>query len=470
MGAWGSHAWADLGWGAGVSYAIQGDDALGKQDTRYAATTQTTDRSQYVTDLTASGYAGYEAASARAAVTGEWCLEHRADYDYSANTNDVLLTHGNDAGTSYTYRMRCGASGIECAINGGTLVKTLAVATGVVDRTVTWSMRANPGGTGSSTMISEFCVYDHDAGDWEIDHEQVIHATPTSDTGWNLCVHGQWDDGGATLNNELATDILAVRVSNAFHSHTEVYEDWVAPRNLTAATVDEYSEPLPVLQASGMGDEGQIVGATQLGYLCEAQRMHTRRAYSPLVNEVYNERPTWLSTYVPANFMRQHPNDTGLRMPLTYLRWVPIPSNASHIWSRVQLKSYVTTSTAVPVKVACVTMNYAPGMKLGWQVQEGPPQQFESYWGHATVTRDDTGGVGEWTDLGKIKLAKSTRDKAGWAGTTFLCLAYEVDPESASSNDANARLEIGAWQVWALSETPGDGELNPDGIDQDLGE
>ncbi len=461
---WGSHSWGVGTWGGTFPYAYQGEKGGAKQDTRYTATSQTADRSQYDTDLTASGsYAAYEAASARAALTGEWTIEHRAEYDYSAHRDEVLVTHGDDAGTSYTYRMMCsngGGGGIACAYNG-VLITTLNVASGVVDRSISWAMRANPDTTGAGdAMISEFCAWDHDAGGWELDHQQVEHAAPTSDVAYNLSVHGQWDDGGSTMNAILALDVTRVRISEAFHSHVEFAEDFVANRSWTASTVDEHSQPLMPTKSSGMGDEGELVGAPQLGALCEHQKHAICRSFSPLVNEVYNVQADWNVNYTPANFMRRLPQDIGLRMPLSYLRWVAVPENASHIWARVHVKTAVSSGSACPAKIAIISMSIPPSMQLNKLDAEAEPPAHFAYWGHSTIEVDHTGTNGAWVDLGKIKIARCTREKAGWSGTTFIALGYEVDPESTSSNDYNLTININAIQVWPLSEVPGDGGLN----------
>jgi hypothetical protein len=59
----------------------------------------------------------------------------------------------------------------------------------------------------------------------------------------------------------------------------------------------------------------------------------------------------------------------------------------------------------------------------------------------------DHAGNGEWIDLGLIPLPVLPENIAGWKDTITLAPAYAFDPESESSNDANARLVIKAWHV-----------------------
>ncbi len=468
LAQWGVFSWGSALWGDGPAYGYQGDTDNAKQDTRlFTAGSQTVDSSQYLTDLTASGsYAAYEASSSRGAITGQWCIEHRATYANTSFGGDVIFTHGNDADSDYTFRAKV-ASGspnyIELAANG-ILITSLPVSTGSVDRTIYWSMRPNPDTTGASdSHISEFGSYDHGAADWEVEPYQVAHAAPTTDTGWNLCVHGQWDDGGSTLNDEFAVTGAAFRLSNAFHSHVEVWEDWATRRTGSAPAVDVYAEPLPLDNDSGLGDEGEIVGPT-LAYLCEHQKNAVVRGFSPLVNEVYNKHPDWTNSYIPANFMRKVVG-TQMRMPLTYLRWCSIPNNASHIYARVHVRSHVNSGAAVPTKVCVVTMNFPPGAPLDWADDNEPAPVHERYYGHTTIETDHTSsGTGEWLDIGKIKIARNTSATPGWYGSTFLAIGYEIDPDNESANDANQNLEILAWQVWPLSEEPVDNGIAADQV------
>lgn len=456
---------AYYGAGAGAAYPWQGEQANAKQDTRYLAQSQATDLGQYATNLTASGtYAAYEVASSRAALSAQWTLEHRADYDYSAHTTKIILAHADDAGTSYTYRIRCGASGIECAVNG-TLIYTAGVKTGVVDRTIAWAMRANPDTTGAGdAKISEFSVYDHDGGDWELDPVQVAHAAPTTSTAYHLTTHGQWDNGVGALNSEFPVTLAAVRISCAFHSHVEVCEDWCSARASITTTAKVYREPLPIDVASGMSDEGEIVGP-QLAYLCDHQRNVITRGFSPLVNEILSSPTAWKNTYEPANKMRKV-SGTQLRMPLPYLRWCAVPHNCNYLYARVNVRSYVTAGAAVPVKVAVVSMNFPNGVPLNLANDNEPAPAHERYYGTATITVDHgaSPAVGEWVDLGRIKLARNTTGAPGWWGSTFLALAYLVDPLGVSANDANARLQFLAWHVRPLSEDPEDNGLAADQV------
>lgn len=447
---------------AGVPY--QGEEDNAKQDTIYYALDQSTDLSQYNTDLVPTGtYAAYEGGSARGALTSSWTLEHRATYDPSARAGDIILIHGKGDGTDYTYRIQVGGTGaLEFAINA-VLVASITIPASSASRSISWAMRTNPDTTGAGdAKISEITVYDHTGGAWDIDHAQYLHAAPTSDITWTLTVHGRWD--GAALQSQFDADVQHVRISSAYHSHVEVAEDWGTRRGVSTSTLTAHGEELPILQTSGLGDEGELVGQAQLGYLCRHQRHAVVRGFSPLVNEVYNTAPTWSNAYTPANMMRTLPQ-TSIRMPLTYLRWCAVPHNASHLYGRANVRSYVTAGASVPVSIVCVTMNYPPGAPLDWADGEAQIPTWSRFYSRVTIDVNHTaGGVGEWVDFGKIVLARNKTQKDGWWGSTFLALGYEIDPDATSGNDANSRIQILAWHVRPLSEDPVADGLTPDVI------
>jgi hypothetical protein len=68
---------------------------------------------------------------------------------------------------------------------------------------------------------------------------------------------------------------------------------------------------------------------------------------------------------------------------------------------------------------------------------------------------DDELGPGVWLDLGPLTIPRFEPPVVGWAGTFHLALAYAVDPDETSGNDAAARFVIDGWQaVPAVLDVP----------------
>jgi len=423
--------------------AAKGAQAGAKEDTVFLAiTTLTTDLSQVGTDLTSSAGGGYELNSTRAQLITERTVTVRWTAT-AAEANKAIFVHGKQDQSDMTWAIGTDGTGIIVGHQNGAQVISAAAAVGAKDYTISWSMRANPLTTGASdAKISELVIYNHTNATIEI--VQATHVAPTSSATWDLSVGGWWD--GANLILAPTNAPTKARVSSAAHPNVEEGEDWVAARTAYAGdstAIDEPIGPLPI--SSGLGDQGQFAGRHPWGYAGAHAEAVKRRCWAPLVNEVLSDAQEMTQTPAPAAWAVLGPGSTAYTMMLQYLRWTPIPLGATYAWVRVHVVSYVTAGAAVPIGVRMYAMNRPPA-----KVKIGPIQSpaLKYYYKTATLKADHgVGGTGAWLELGWVRLPRFTAAIGGWTDTIHLALAYDVDPASASTNDANERLTIDAWHV-----------------------
>jgi hypothetical protein len=425
----------------------RGAQTNAKEDTRLLllSSNLTADLSQYGTNLTASGASSYETNSARAALASAREVYVRITLT-AAEANRVLIAHHNTALTNLTYAIVTNGSGqIEVQAGAGTSIWKGPVAP-ASDLSIAMSTRVNPDTTGASdALISTFVVYDHTVGEW-LAIDQATHAAPTTASNYTLSVGGLLS--GGFIVNAPTNAPTRVRVSSSYHSSTEFGEDWVAARTAYAGDLaDEVEEPLGPDVSCGLGSSPELVGRAQVGFAAAHSAAVQRRAWSPLVNEVYVDPATggggtggW-----PDHWLRTAPGSANYQMPLPFLRWVPVPAGASHAYVRVHVRSWVTSGAAVPIGIRVYAMNRPPDVA---QIGAAPSPPLETAYRGEVLTVDHTStGTGEWLELGLLRLPKFTGPAKGWTDTAHLALAYAVDPAASSANDANARFQIVAWHV-----------------------
>jgi hypothetical protein len=76
------------------------------------------------------------------------------------------------------------------------------------------------------------------------------------------------------------------------------------------------------------------------------------------------------------------------------------------------------------------------------------------HFAESTIEVDHDASNGEWLDLGLLPLPVQSEVIPGWQNTVTLALAYAIDPEAASGNDANERLIIKAWHARPVLGAP----------------
>ena len=433
--------------------------ALAKEDTRLLLLgSATVDSSQYATNLTASGAGGYETNSARSALATS-CEYYARCTTLAAEADLVFLAVHNVAVTDVTYALANNGSGRFTVISGTGAVLWNSPATAPAgDCSFSFSTRPNPRTTGASdAQISEVVIYDHTAGSY-LAIEQFAHATPTASSAYTLSVGGIWT--GATLVSTPTNAVTKARISNAWHPSTEVAEDWISERTAYAGDLDDVPiEPFPLTVASGIGDSGEFIGRAQLGFAAAQTKAVRHRQWSPLVNEAYPD--AGLIAVSSGEWSTRHltaaPGSTAYTMAVHWLRWCAVPRGATHARVRVHVQSWVVSGAAVPIGVRVYAMNRPPDVNAIGGLQAQPLPDLDYAYATALLTTDHTStGVGEWLDIGLVRLPVVQEPITGWRDTVHLCIAYAIDPASASANDPNARIKINAWsavpvQVW----TPG---------------
>lgn len=447
----------------------QGSQEKAKEDTAglWLDADLVTDLSQYGEDLTATSPGAFGPPGAVKTddtlrrITGATGRELyvRADLAVGQGTDRgvVWLAHG-DATTDFNINTCAYLIGIDGTdrvyFKQGADVLLAATLTGLtVSATIQqvsahWSTRPNPDTTGASdALISEFLIYGH-TDEVFVGPFQVVHAVPTTLTGTFFAISGfgptgiGWEDEASS-----SRQVRRVRVSAGWHPTVEAGEDWVAARTAYAGTLDDgIVEPLgPRPIASLLGEAGHFVGRAQVGYAAAHAGAVRRRAWSPIVNEVYGDAATLLATAAPANWVSPSPGSGVYSMLISWLRWVSVPAGATHAWVRVHVRSWVTGGAAVPLGLRCYALNRPPATL---QIGQTQAPALAYHFAGEVLTANHSSSDGEWVELGLVALPPWTGPAAaGWPSSVHLCLAYAVDPAGTSANDAAARVKINAWHA-----------------------
>lgn len=432
----------------------QGYNTRAKQSTRLLAigasiTACTTDLAQYLTNLTAGTSSVYESSSARLSVSTSRTIVVEVSMT-SANTG--TLWH-NPHGTSVERLEFSAANTLRIRVNGsniGTLAVTAPTGTDVC--VVAWVTEPNPDTTGAGdaarSQIVHWNVTDgtHDRSAW------MTHAAISTGTGT-----ATWGADDNTGTAAFAGTITGILFEARLMSGAEIAADWVQTRLAVSGDVEVVHRGIPI-EPDTFDAAGYYHGPSAL-LAADATRRLIRGTFSPLVNVRYNVEPVWSAALLTGNAaIRGAPNDNDWRMHRSWSSIVPVPPTASHVWARVQVRTYVTSGAAVPLGLRLYSMARRPGMQL-----DDTPPGVAPYYAGATITRDDTStGLGQYTTLGLVPIS---RGRGRMEGRTCLALAVQVDPAAASANDAAARFVIRALHVVPVYYAPegglGNGGLAP---------
>lgn len=441
----------------------QGSQTNAKPDTvgLWLADDLVTDLGQYADDLTVSPvgswggfYGAFRDADTTRQLTGEGGREVFVQVDLSAtkDKDQVLIALGawDDPGTA-TFAIALNSTAqIECIVDGATsTVHTFSVLTSAVQVvSICWSTRANPDTTGASdALISELSIYGHtDAAFEEV--PQWTHAIGTIyDPGVSLSIGGYGNAFGWILDSR---QVHAARVGAAWHTNVEFAEDWIAPRTAHGSALPPVLEPLVLGETSQIGRESELIGAANIGAVAASANANRLRMLTNLINEVYSDARTLSSTPSPTQRLVTAPGSAAYKIDASTLRWIPHPG-LGLAWVRVHVMSWVTAGAAVPIGVRCYAFNRPP-LGVGPMLEGFPTPALELDYVGAVITVDHgSTGIGEWLDLGVLRVPRFTGAAPTWSGTTILALAHAFDPASASANDANARIKIKAWDVRPLA-------------------
>lgn len=440
----------------------QGSQTNAKPDTvgLWLADDLVTDLGQHAEDLTVSPvgalgfYGAFRDADTTRQLTGEGGREVyvRVDLRAGGDTDQVLIALGpwDDAGAS-TFAIALNSSGeVECLIDGATSTvhAFAAISSTLQEVSFCWSTRANPDTTGAGdALISELSIYGHtDAAFEEV--PQWTHAIGTIyDPSVSLSVGGYGNAFGWILDSR---QVHAARIGAAWHTNVEFAEDWIAPRSAHGSALPQVLEPLVLGETSQIGRESELIGSANIGAVAASANANRVRMLSNLVNEVYSDARTLSTTPSPTQRLITAPGSAAYKVDAASIRWIPHPG-LGLAWVRVHVQSWVTAGAAVPIGIRCYAFNRPP-LGVGPLIEGLPTPALELDYVGAMITVDHgAAGVGEWLDLGVLRVPRFTGAAPTWSGTTILALAHAFDPASASANDANARIKIKAWDVRALA-------------------
>jgi hypothetical protein len=421
---------------------FQGYDAQAKQSTRFLArgasiTACTTDASQRLTNVTAGTGCVLEASPASA----------RFDFSHPRSIGLVITANNTDTGSLFRHGAASptrfemsAASTLRITVNN-VAIGTLALTglDGVRDTlVVAWTSRANPDTTAAANAV-ESTIHAWNVTNSTYERATYLHETSTTKT--QTAFFGAADNASTLIYSGA---ISTIWFENREQSAAEIANDWVAARTPPSTTIDPGHQGHPP-QADTFDAQNYHHGPSAL-WAAVATRGLVRRTLSPLWNEVLNTVPDWTDALLVAAdpMIRGAPDSDDWRMHLGWRHTVPVPHTCNYVWARVHVRSWTTSGAAVPIGVRLYSFSRPPGAPLD-PGDLGAADPLVTYYGEATITRDDDASEGEYTTIGLIPIA---RGRAGaYADTTTLAIAVNVDPASASANDANARINVKAAHV-----------------------
>lgn len=423
--------------GAGPVAAPTG---IAKQSTRYLATGALItdcidDASQYDTDMTAGTSAVYENASTRFNYSHPRTILLRIQ----ANSTDTLdlWRHGTGADLEL---LRFRSAGVLEIFTNNTSRRQLTI-TGLgatrSNMVVAWTSEANPDTTGAAdAVLSTIMWWNVDTGDF--DAASVAH--PTKGLGSYQAVWGAGDNLGTNAFTGIITGVL---YENRRMSATEIAADWVEDVAAVTSSASAVTDLQGLPPEQGLIDgESSWQGPAHV-WVGDATRRMERRTLQWLRNDRMRIVPAWTDALLTATdaFIRGAPGDSDDRMSIAWLMPAPVPDNCNRIWSRVHVRSYVTSGDYVPVRIRLYSFSKPPG-SLGLGGGGGADPLVPYFAGQTIVSGY---GAGDYLVLGSCPIARGTSGIR--EGKTYLVLAVAVDPLGESSNDSAARVELGALHV-----------------------
>lgn len=385
------------------------------------------DLGQYDTDLSIGGTAQhlFEASPAS------------ARFDVGGGVRTILFRlEANDTDTGNLYRhgaadpdrLRFSAANtIQAVVNNSTvLTYTVTGLTAVRKQMViAWVTQPNDDTTGASdAMLSHLLVWNVTDGTFD----QVAFEHAASTTKAQTIFFGAADN---TPTLVFTGTITGIHFEGRRASATEIAHDWIA--NLATPSTETENDHQGLPPSTDIALDAQNYFHGPLAAWCTDV---TRRLRYRLLSSLWNECMRISTELTQAElasatdpWIRGAPDSNTWRMHFTFLRSYPVPPWATHLWVRVQLRSYVAAGAPVPLGVRLYSFNKNPSIPGG--------EALVPYHAQEIVTRDDA-GEGSYVLRKRVPISK---DAQGW---TWLAVALAVDPLAASANDSNARVRVQA--------------------------
>jgi len=379
-----------------------GADVDAKQDTAFLGKSNdgtlselAVDRSQWATDLTVSGSALVDASPGQQLQLGtEWSVEFLLEMTSSTSG---LLAEFDFAGGWLRFGLGTSGGRIEIARPDTTLI--LDEANDVVSGTsqlvgIGFAALNDPDPTDAMRIYAY--VQNYATGEcriWHVDTTPIAAITRVD----------LFDSPSAPAFS--GGTVRTIRISQAFHSSTELWEDFNARTPAVSRTAETRQELLTPTKASTAGDDGQFAGPVHSA-VSGGLAQQDLRLVGPLVAEIYPHDGAHSFTFgtppAPTPWWRLAPDSADTYIGLPYFLWRAVPAGVNRVRVRVCL-SWWTGAT-----ITCYSLSRRPGGGIG------PIRQFSaSATLAATITET-------WVDLGWMHVA---RDESGLG--TYFALGFQ---------------------------------------------
>lgn len=343
--------------------------------------------------------------------------------------------------------LRLDGAGNLLVVHEGATIQTIAIDGLTATRSdyeIAWVSEANPDTTGAANAVASWVLIWDDAPDVAQRVGPFLHTVKTADG--NGASWGEDLGGGNVLNESM----LRVAFHHRAQTLAEITQDWIAtePTPATLAAIER--EPVPLTVASGAGARNELQGPVGAWGAHHMRRLRRRTVTGRAVRLADVELDRTFPTGNEA--VRFAVGSDDFYMLQGWLFEVPVAPTVGHLWVRLHVDSWVTAGAAVPLGLRAYSCSKPP------QLAQPGGETFEQSFVALKVTRDDTGaGLGVWEELGPLPVRRSTTgDRRGW---TYVVLAFAIDPDAESLNDAAARAIINAVQLVPMYKTPVAGEL-----------
>jgi hypothetical protein len=414
----------------GLTSSQQGYDAIAKQSTRFLGTgagiaTCGTDRSQRLTNLGVGAGSVVLLEGSPASARFDFSHPRTILFRVTADNNDTgnLFRHGS---ASPTRLMFSAANTIQCMVNNAVALSytVTGLGAGAEELVIAWVSEANPDTTGASDAVLSW-LYIWNTADGTFDKTRFTHATSTTKT--QTAFFGAGDNAGTAV---FSGTITGIQFENRLMSATEIAHDWVSALSSPGTSVQNDDQGLPISSSIGFAAQSAFHGPAA-AWACDATRRMKRRLFSPLWNENMRIETEFTQGELDSAtdpWIRGAPSANGWRMHLTFLRSYPVPPGATHLWVRVQIRTYVSSADAVPLGCLFYSMNKNPSDEGG--------EALVPYSVQEKVTRDDAATEGSYVIKAKVPISKDAD------GFTWLALAFNIDPDDESTNDNRERVRV----------------------------
>ena len=340
----------------------------------------------------------------------------------------VLIELGS--AITYSWRISLAADALSFAEAGllrvAVDVPGLSGANSVV--LVNWSQRIE-----GSNVIDEVMVANIDTQEWAFGKASHTASTPNAAHGLTIAAAA---GGGSPYTGDIAA-FYAVHLGRRYHAHPEAHEDW---HTQSSAPAFDGHDRTPVLTDDAatftISAEGNLCGPAYL-LTGAATRQAAQRNVGSLVNVHINTPYGERVASSPARFYRPTPDGVaGYQWCVRYLwhAYIGLKVNVAQVRIFVRAYDLIANATISPVRFRAYSV---AGLPLN-----GQPSPLTYYRG-AIVSLTTSDSVGQWVDLGVVRLARDD------AGLSYFCLGFKID--SAVGEGAGF---ITTWKLDAITVDP----------------